>query len=101
MSSIGIGPVRKVKWMISQGSARCDLAGFSLDAPQRPPSVSDPEKVCTRLVGAVDAGQCYLFFLWARAEPAADFEALLVRPSRRTFDASDAAFAEVTFEGDT
>ena len=46
----------------------------------------------------------YRFFVcarWARAEPAAVFDAALVRPSRRTADAEVAAFAEVTFGGET
>jgi hypothetical protein len=32
---------------------------------------------------------------WERALPAADFDALLVRPSRRVFEAAEAALAEV------
>ena len=43
----------------------------------------------------------YFFLTWARAEPAADFEAKLVLPSRRTADAAVAALAEVTFGGKT
>lgn len=35
---------------------------------------------------------------WERALPAADFAALLLRPSRKTLDAVDAAFFEVTLE---
>ncbi|HMA47658.1 MAG TPA: hypothetical protein VKP11_10725 [Frankiaceae bacterium] len=38
------------------------------------------------------AGRC------ARADPAALFDAALVRPSRKTFDAALAAFADVTFD---
>jgi len=45
---------------------------------------------------------CYFFFLgpcfWDSALPAADFAALLLRPSLKTFDALDAAFFEVTLE---
>ena len=45
----------------------------------------------------------YFFFLdeglWARVLPAADFDALLVLPSRRTFDAALAALFEVTLLG--
>lgn len=45
----------------------------------------------------------YFFFFgegfWARALPAADFDVLLVRLSRKTFDAALAAFEEVTFFG--
>jgi len=46
----------------------------------------------------------YFFFFaafsrWDNALPAADFEALLVRPSRRVLDAAEAAFAEVVFLG--
>lgn len=45
----------------------------------------------------------YFFFLpdgrWERALPAPDFVALLVLPSRRTFEAALAAFLEVTFFG--
>jgi len=37
----------------------------------------------------------------ASAEPAALFDALLVRPSRNTVDAAEAALAEVTLLGDT
>ena len=43
----------------------------------------------------------YFFFVCARAEPAADLEDALVRPSLRTWDAAVAAFAEVTFGGAT
>ena len=38
----------------------------------------------------------YFFFAWDNADPAALFDAALVRPSRNTFDAAVAAFAEVT-----
>jgi len=45
----------------------------------------------------------YLFFLldclWERALPAADFDFLLVLPSRRTLDAALAALFEVTLFG--
>ena len=46
----------------------------------------------------------YFFFLaafsrWDKALPAAVLDALLVRPSRRTLDAVEAAFAEVFFLG--
>jgi len=37
--------------------------------------------------------------LCARALPAAALESELVRPSFNTFDAADAAFADVTFSG--
>lgn len=43
----------------------------------------------------------YFFFACARAEPAADLDAELVRPSLRTAEAAVAAFAEVTFDGAT
>ena len=46
--------------------------------------------------------QLYFFFfdgVWARALPAADLEALLVRPSLNTFDAAFDAFGEVCFLG--
>ena len=39
----------------------------------------------------------FLFdFAWLKALPAADFDALLVLPSRRTADAAFAAFGDVT-----
>ena len=38
---------------------------------------------------------------WDRAEPAADFEAALVRPSRSVLDAAEAAAGDVTFLGAT
>ena len=40
-------------------------------------------------------------FFCARAEPAADLEGELVRPSRRVLDAAEAAGDEVTFFGTT
>jgi hypothetical protein len=40
-----------------------------------------------------------LFSLWDKALPAADLEALLVRPSFSTLDAAEAALAEVVFWG--
>ena len=40
-----------------------------------------------------------LFSRWESALPAADLEALLVRPSRNVFDAAVAAFVEVVFFG--
>ena len=40
-----------------------------------------------------------LFSRWDKALPAAVLETLLVRPSRRTLDAVEAAFAEVVFLG--
>lgn len=40
-----------------------------------------------------------LFSRWDNALPAADLEALLVRPSRIVLDAAEAAFAEVVFLG--
>jgi len=46
----------------------------------------------------------YRFFgagFCASAEPAADFDGELVRPSRRTFEAAEAADGEVTFFGAT
>lgn len=43
----------------------------------------------------------YFFFACARAEPAADLDAALVRPSLRTAEAAVAAFADVTFDGAT
>ncbi len=48
----------------------------------------------------IGGGAAYLPFLppgrWARALPAALFELFEVRPSRRTFDAAEAAFLPVT-----
>jgi hypothetical protein len=44
----------------------------------------------------------FVFFvegLCAKALPAADFDSLLVRPSNNTFDAAEAAFADVNFSG--
>lgn len=43
----------------------------------------------------------YFFFLavCAKALPAADFDALLVRPSSKTFEAAEAALADVCFAG--
>ena len=38
-----------------------------------------------------------VFWVWDSAEPAADFDAVPVRPSRSTFEADVAAFFEVTF----
>lgn len=38
---------------------------------------------------------------WERAEAAELFDSGLVRPSRMTFEAADAAFADVTFGGAT
>ena len=48
---------------------------------------------------ALDFGAVAFFFLGfcASALPAADLDALLVRPSLSTFDAADAAFLEVLF----
>jgi hypothetical protein len=43
----------------------------------------------------------YFFLACAKAEPAADFEAALVLPSRSTAEAAVAALADVTFGGDT
>jgi hypothetical protein len=43
----------------------------------------------------------YFFLACAKAEPAADFEAALVLPSLSTEEAAVAAFAEVTFGGET
>ena len=43
----------------------------------------------------------YFFFVCANAEPAADFDAALVLPSRSTADAAVAAFDDVTFDGET
>jgi hypothetical protein len=40
-----------------------------------------------------------VYFAWDNALAAADFDALLDRPSRRTFDAAEAAFDEVVFLG--
>jgi len=50
-----------------------------------------------RPAGVVAAHNGYFFFgaRWLSAEPAAVFDALLVRPSRSTFDAAFAAFALV------
>lgn len=42
----------------------------------------------------------YFFRACAKAEPAADFDAELVLPSRSTEEAAVAAFAEVTFGGE-
>jgi hypothetical protein len=47
--------------------------------------------------GLCPAFESYFFFgLWLRALPAADFESLLVRPSRSTVDAFLATLALVT-----
>jgi hypothetical protein len=50
----------------------------------------------------VQQDQLYFFFLepgrWESALAAADFDALLLRPSRSTLDALEAAFFEVTLE---
>jgi hypothetical protein len=43
----------------------------------------------------------YFFLACAKAEPAADFDAALVLPSLSTDEAAVAAFAEVTFGGET
>jgi hypothetical protein len=43
----------------------------------------------------------YFFFACARADPAADLDAALVLPSLSTADAEVAAFADVTFGGET
>jgi hypothetical protein len=41
----------------------------------------------------------FLLRVWESAEPATDFDAELVRPSRSTFEAAVAAFFDVTFVG--
>lgn len=46
-------------------------------------------------------GSAYFFLVCASAEPAADFDAALVLPSRRTAEAAVAAFAKVAFGGET
>lgn len=51
------------------------------------------------LYGAITI-KCH-FFRCAKADPAALFDAALVRPSRNTADAAVAAFAEVTLVGAT
>jgi hypothetical protein len=43
----------------------------------------------------------YFFLTCASADPAADFDAALVLPSLNTAEAAVAAFAEVTFGGET
>lgn len=77
---------------------------FALRATKRPRAINISErgKGERKMLVTVTSGQKINYFflegLCESAEPAAVLEALLVRPSRRTFDAADAALLEVTFD---
>jgi hypothetical protein len=56
------------------------------------------------MVDKLDANSLVVYFFWPvcrcdNADPAALFDAALVRPSLRTFDALDAALGDVIFLG--